>query len=66
MLLDWLGARHDRPMLAVAADLLEGAVNATLADAGNHTPDLGGDATTHSFAAAVASHIQTNTQGDSA
>jgi 3-isopropylmalate dehydrogenase len=66
MLLDWLGTRHDRPILAVAADLLEGAVNATLADAGNHTPDLGGDASTQSFAAAVANHIRSNSQGDSA
>jgi len=66
MLLDWLGTRHDRPILAVASDLLEGAVNATLAGAGNHTPDLGGDATTQSFAAAVANHIQSNSQGDPA
>ncbi len=66
MLLDWLGTRHDRPILHVAADLLEGAVDATLADAGSHTPDLGGDATTQSFAAAVANHIQSNSQGDPA
>ncbi len=66
MLLDWLGTRHRQPMLAAAADLLEGAVNATLADSGNHTPDLGGDATTHSFATAVMSHIETNSQGDPA
>ncbi len=66
MLLDWLGTRHDRPILAVAADMLEGAVNATLADARIHTPDLGGDATTLSFASAVANHIQSNSQGDPA
>lgn len=66
MLLDWLGTRHDRPIFAVAADLLEGAVNATLADSRNHTPDLGGDATTQSFAGAVANHIQSNSQGDRA
>jgi len=66
MLLDWLGTRHDRPILHVAADLLEGAVDATLADAGSHTPDLGGDATTQSFAAAVANHIQSNSQGNPA
>jgi len=66
MLLDWLGIRYDKPIFAVAADLLEGAVNAALADAGNHTPDLGGDASTQSFAAAVASHIQSDSQGDSA
>jgi len=64
MLLDWLGTRHDRPILGVAADLLEGAVNATLADTGNHTPDLGGDATTQSFAAAVTNNIQSTSQGD--
>jgi 3-isopropylmalate dehydrogenase len=66
MLFDWLGARHDRPILNVAADLLEGAVNATLADSRNHTPDLGGKATTQSFAMAVTDHIQSNSQGDSA
>jgi len=60
MLFDWLGTRHDKPILAVAADLLEGAVNGALADARNHTPDLGGDATTQDFAAAVANNIQTN------
>jgi 3-isopropylmalate dehydrogenase len=70
MLLDWLGTRHDRPIFTVAADLLEGSVNATLADAANHTPDLGGDATTESFATAVADHIQpdshSNSQGEHA
>jgi 3-isopropylmalate dehydrogenase len=60
MLLDWLGTRHDKPILAVAADLLEGAVNAALADAGNHTPDLGGDAKTEDFATAVTDNIQMN------
>lgn len=64
MLLDWLGTRHDKPILNVAADLLEGAVNAALADARNHTPDLGGDATTESFASAVTDHIQAQNLGD--
>ena len=68
MLLEWLGTRHDRPILAIAADLLEGSVNAALADAANHTPDLGGNASTQSFATAVADHIQSdsrsNSQGD--
>ena len=65
MLLDWLGTRHDRPILAVAADLLEGSVNAALADATNHTPDLGGDASTKSFATAVTDHIQSDSQSNS-
>jgi 3-isopropylmalate dehydrogenase len=66
MLLDWLGSRHDRPIFAVASDLLEGAVNAALADPENHTPDLGGNATTQSFADAVATHIRESTQGERA
>ena len=66
MLLDWLGTRHDKPIFSVAADLLEGAVNAALSDSANHTPDLGGDASTQSFAVAVASHIKSDSQGDSA
>ncbi|MEE9266410.1 MAG: isocitrate/isopropylmalate dehydrogenase family protein [Gammaproteobacteria bacterium] len=65
MLLEWLGTRHDRPILAVAADLLEGSVNAALADATNHTPDLGGDASTKSFATAVTDHIQSDSQSNS-
>jgi 3-isopropylmalate dehydrogenase len=64
MLLDWLGTRHDKPILAVAADRLEGAVNAALADDGNHTPDLGGNGTTQSFAAAVADQIRADSRGD--
>lgn len=66
MLLEWLGTRHDKPIFAVAADLLEGAVNAALADAANHTPDLGGNATTQAFAAAVASNIQSDSGRDPA
>jgi 3-isopropylmalate dehydrogenase len=66
MLLDWLGTRHDKPILAVAADLLEAAVNGALADEGNHTPDLGGRGTTQSFAAAVADQIRSDSQGGSA
>ena len=64
MLLDWLAARHDRPILAVASDLLEGAVNGTLAVAENHTQDLGGSGTTQSFAAAVAREIQSSSSGE--
>ena len=64
MLLDWLAARHDRPILGVASDLLEGAVNAALAAAENHTQDLGGSGTTQSFAAAVTQQIQSSSSGE--
>jgi isocitrate/isopropylmalate dehydrogenase len=64
MLLEWLATRHDKPLLAVAADLLEGAVNGALADRTNHTPDLGGDGTTQSFAAVVVDEIRADSRGD--
>jgi 3-isopropylmalate dehydrogenase len=64
MLLEWLATRHDKPILAVAADLLEGAVDAALANEANHTPDLGGEATTQSFAAVVADQIRADSRGD--
>ena len=60
MLLEWLSVRHDRPILGVAADLLEGAVDAALADRRSHTPDLGGDAGTADFAEAVAGNIRSD------
>lgn len=66
MLLDWLSARHDKPILAVAGDLLEGSVNSALADDANHTPDLGGQASTQSFAEAVAGHIEASSDAASA
>ena len=62
MLLDWLANRHDKPILAVGADLLEGSVNAALADPANHTPDLGGEGTTQGFAAAVADNIRSSSK----
>ncbi len=65
MLLEWLANRHDKPILAVAADLMEAGVDAALADPANHTPDLGGSGTTDSFASAVADHIRTNARGES-
>ena len=57
MLLDWLGARHGRAELNKGADILTRAVNDTLADSANHTPDLGGDTGTQSFSTAVAKAI---------
>ncbi len=54
MLLEWLGARRHSDDLGAAAGHLAGAVDAVLADPANHTPDLGGSATTEGFAGAVA------------
>ena len=53
MLLGWLGGRHANDALTRASRRLEEAVAAALADASNHTPDLGGDCTTTGFAEAV-------------
>jgi 3-isopropylmalate dehydrogenase len=52
MLLDWLAGKHDDPRLAAAADLIEQAVEKTVA-AGTATRDMGGSASCSGFAAAV-------------
>jgi 3-isopropylmalate dehydrogenase len=57
MLLDWLGARHQRDGLVKAAARLTKAVDTVLADKAAHTPDLGGSATTDQFGASVARAI---------
>ena len=59
MLLDWLALRHRDNALAAAAGHLEQAVGGVLADSTNHTPDLGGVATTEAFGAAIISAIET-------
>jgi 3-isopropylmalate dehydrogenase len=56
MLLQWLGARHDDATLLKAAELVEGAVEATI-KAGTMTPDMGGDTGTKEFGSAVAQFI---------
>ena len=58
MLLGWLGEKHGRDDLVKAAEHFENAVDATLANPQNHTPDLGGTGTTIGFGAAVISAIQ--------
>jgi 3-isopropylmalate dehydrogenase len=57
MLLEWLGARHGREDLVVAARHVRAAVDAVLADPSQHTPDLGGTASTEAFSEAVAERI---------
>ncbi len=57
MLFEWLGARNGRNALGEAAQVLLGAVDTALADPKNHTPDLGGKATTAQLGEAVAKAI---------
>jgi isocitrate/isopropylmalate dehydrogenase len=58
MLLDWLGNRHQRSDLAAAAQAIDSAVDAVLANPANHTADLGGKLGTRAFGAAVASGLE--------
>ena len=57
MLLEWLGAKHGRDDLIAAADHYNAAIDRMLADEANHTPDLGGKATTAGVGDAVAAEI---------
>lgn len=56
MLLEWLGSRHDDKECLLAARRIEEGVAAAIAD-GIKTPDMGGTATTDSFADAVVAAI---------
>jgi 3-isopropylmalate dehydrogenase len=56
LLLRWLGDRHADPEAAAAAELIEQAVDDTIA-AGVRTRDLGGTEGTSSFAAAVVDRV---------
>ena len=56
LLLNWLGRRHNDPAAGRAADLIERAVDLTLAD-GVRTPDLGGEARTRDVTAALVARI---------
>ncbi|HUN45771.1 MAG TPA: isocitrate/isopropylmalate dehydrogenase family protein [Stellaceae bacterium] len=57
MLLEWLGHRRKDAALRRAGELISAAVDKTIAGGKTLTPDLGGKASTDSFAAAVASAI---------
>ena len=58
MLLEWLGDRQGREDLIKAAVAFDAAVDTVLADAANHTPDLGGTAKTAYVGDAVVAEIQ--------
>ena len=53
MLLEWLSIRKNRPDLLDAATQVRTAIDYTLARPTNHTPDLGGNATTESITRAI-------------
>ena len=57
MLLEWLGARHGRDDLVAAAAAFNAAIDTVLSDPANHTPDLGGKASTADMGRAVAAEI---------
>ncbi len=57
MLLDWLGARHERADLKDAARRLEAALDQLPAEAAGRTRDLGGALATDAFADALAERI---------
>ena len=57
MLLDWHGARSDRPTLVTAARAIEDAVDAVVSDPATRTPDLGGRLTTAEVAQVIAARV---------
>ncbi|MEE8350600.1 MAG: isocitrate/isopropylmalate family dehydrogenase [Rhodospirillales bacterium] len=58
MLLEWLGGKHGRDDLIESAQTFNAAIDAVLADPANHTPDLGGKATTADVGNAVAAVLR--------
>jgi 3-isopropylmalate dehydrogenase len=57
MLLDWLSRKHARSEFALAAQAVETAVDALVADPAHRTPDLGGPLGTKEFTAALCEEI---------
>jgi len=57
MLLEWLGGKHGRDDLINSAQTFNAAIDKVLASPTNHTPDLGGKATTADVGNAVAAEI---------
>ena len=57
MLFEWLGRKRDLPQARDAAQRIERAMDAVIADAGVLTPDLGGRASTSQMGDAVAARV---------
>ncbi len=60
LLLEWLGERHAKKAFAAAAQAINSALDAAVATPEGHTRDLGGTATTFSFARRVAEGLETH------
>lgn len=60
MLLRWLAHRHSAPNYATAADAIEDAVEAVLADPATRTRDVGGDLGTAAFTTHVIDHLESD------
>ena len=58
LMLKWLGDHRDDRIAIFAANAIESAVEQVLANPENHTPDLGGKATTSDLGDAVSAEIQ--------
>jgi isocitrate/isopropylmalate dehydrogenase len=58
MLLAWLGRKRSEPKATAAAQRIEGAVKAVIADGKHLTPDLGGNASTREMGDAIAAAVQ--------
>jgi 3-isopropylmalate dehydrogenase len=59
MLLEWLGAKHQREGLNRAARRIEQAVGDTISAGKDLTPDIGGGASTHDMSSAIAEACST-------
>jgi 3-isopropylmalate dehydrogenase len=58
MLLAWLGRKRSEPKATAAAQRIEAAVKAVIADGKHLTPDLGGKASTREMGDAIAAAVQ--------
>jgi 3-isopropylmalate dehydrogenase len=58
MLLAWLGRKRGEPKASAAAQRIEAAVKAVIADGKHLTPDLGGKASTREMGDAIAAAVQ--------
>jgi 3-isopropylmalate dehydrogenase len=58
MLLDWLGRRHDQPLLTRASQRIDAAVAHVLAEGKSLPPDQGGSASTRELGDAVAAAVR--------
>lgn len=63
MLLDWLGARHSRRDLSVAANRIKATLDRAITDPKSRTCDLGGRLGTRAFTGVVIRHLRNDIDG---